>query len=1143
MSDANAAATSQTNLGQAADQAATVTEQASRRQLSAASAFNKLEASIDPVVRAQQALERGTRTAERALSQGVIGADSYARALSLLEARYASVSSAAQRSAQSVAAAWRDLGSQGSQTLANVEASRRLGSLGTPVAANQNLAKEVSQGARDQALTNIGIQGKDFIEQVLSGSSPLRAGLMQLPTAATIAGQAGLGAGDVVTGLGEKIKGLAEGAVSAASKIPAIGYAIGGVTAALGAGAAAWLSYRSEQAEVEKRLEGFGRASGVTITNINALAASQSGASEISRSDTREVASIYAGTGRVGNGALSEAVGATRDLSAFLGADKAESATVLATALGDVSRGAGDLAQKYGLLNAATVESVQRLDAQGSRLEAQRRLIDAIRESTAGLAAETTGWGKATQFLGGIWDATGAAIDKAVTGGTLDERLAAAKDRLTQARSEAGSSFMAEFGSGYSVQEEEKTVARLQKLADARDATAKRLQQNQRSEQVGSILKSLQPELTELQTMQDRVTLLRKAISDPMEFGLSGSRLAETEGALGRLGRMAQTLREDMEKYGSASVAALNRTADFESRVVGFTPYGRSAAEINERFAREVREKSLDPNGRTAEQVRAEYGSRLGDVSLDLPDRYNLAQRRDADLQSALTLDGLRRARDVELSNLQRTESLSLTPQGGAFSQMSSQVQSQILEAARTSGSQISAGIIAAIAKGESSGNLNVGFSRSLGEDGRASSAYGLGQITRGTAEDAIRRGFLPAGYDRTNPDTMAQGIAGVLQMKLQDVGGDLTKALEAYRGSSDPAVNRAYAATALRNAGQMGDASQAGLVRDQDALTRSQRDASQQLDNLNRNYGVNGAALETIQQRQQKYNELLDRGVSASDAASIAFGGLIDKTVSLAQQAKLVQFARDDDFARQQLGRDATDQQAYARARQLVGDTISPNAQSVINRTRDTLDLTEAKSMITSGASSFVTEFRRTGDAAAALSNAFGSAADKLLSKVIDAGVSGLFSSATSSSGSSFFGSLFKGFDVGGYTGPGGRLEPAGIVHRGEYVIDAATVSRLGVGTLDALRSTRRGYADGGLVGGPPPSIVAANPNNGPSINAPITVNMQGSSGDPAQDQAHVEATVKSMREEMRRVFHQEQSNSLRQNGALWQAGVRRAA
>lgn len=58
-------------------------------------------------------------------------------------------------------------------------------------------------------------------------------------------------------------------------------------------------------------------------------------------------------------------------------------------------------------------------------------------------------------------------------------------------------------------------------------------------------------------------------------------------------------------------------------------------------------------------------------------------------------------------------------------------------------------------------------------------------------------------------------------------------------------------------------------------------------------------------------------------------------------------------------------------------------------------------------------------------------------------------------------------GFDDGGYTGDGGKLEPAGIVHKGEFVINAENTKRLGLSMLNRLNGKPQGYSDGGLVGG----------------------------------------------------------------------------
>lgn len=57
-------------------------------------------------------------------------------------------------------------------------------------------------------------------------------------------------------------------------------------------------------------------------------------------------------------------------------------------------------------------------------------------------------------------------------------------------------------------------------------------------------------------------------------------------------------------------------------------------------------------------------------------------------------------------------------------------------------------------------------------------------------------------------------------------------------------------------------------------------------------------------------------------------------------------------------------------------------------------------------------------------------------------------------------------GWDQGGYTGAGGKYEPAGVVHRGEYVFNKEATDRIGADNLEALhQAATNGYADGGYV------------------------------------------------------------------------------
>ncbi|MGJ4932183.1 hypothetical protein ACQR1I_35400 [Bradyrhizobium sp. HKCCYLS2038] len=85
-------------------------------------------------------------------------------------------------------------------------------------------------------------------------------------------------------------------------------------------------------------------------------------------------------------------------------------------------------------------------------------------------------------------------------------------------------------------------------------------------------------------------------------------------------------------------------------------------------------------------------------------------------------------------------------------------------------------------------------------------------------------------------------------------------------------------------------------------------------------------------------------------------------------------------------------------------------------------------------------------------------------------------------------------GFAGGGYTGNGGKYEPAGVVHKGEYVFDAVSVRRIGVANLNSMR----GYADGGLVG---QMKSAANSNSGGRPSVTIVQNNDFRGSDPGTE------------------------------------------
>lgn len=107
----------------------------------------------------------------------------------------------------------------------------------------------------------------------------------------------------------------------------------------------------------------------------------------------------------------------------------------------------------------------------------------------------------------------------------------------------------------------------------------------------------------------------------------------------------------------------------------------------------------------------------------------------------------------------------------------------------------------------------------------------------------------------------------------------------------------------------------------------------------------------------------------------------------------------------------------------------------------------------------------------------------------------------------------LSNGKSEGGYTGPGGKYEPAGIVHRGEVVWSQADVKAVGgPKRANAMRPTA-GYANGGIVGGSSaPMANNATPNFEININMEGgTVSSQTQSGNAGQDAMQLVNMVKA--------------------------------
>ena len=154
-----------------------------------------------------------------------------------------------------------------------------------------------------------------------------------------------------------------------------------------------------------------------------------------------------------------------------------------------------------------------------------------------------------------------------------------------------------------------------------------------------------------------------------------------------------------------------------------------------------------------------------------------------------------------------------------------------------------------------------------------------------------------------------------------------------------------------------------------------------------------------------------------------------------------------------------------------------------------------------------------------------FANSLKKIGKALIDDVLSSIFKVQNAGSGGGILGGIFSLFGgggqfgiassggiglyaSGGYTGPGGKNQPAGIVHKGEVVFSQADVARMG--GVAAVEALRRGYADGGPVGVRAPTLPRITGNGGSRQADSMHVTVGVSVDDEGKLQAYVQEISK---------------------------------
>jgi len=583
---------------------------------------------------------------------------------SVFEAQASAAEDAARRvgnAQKSMSAGFQALQAQGSAQLAtiqaqsstkaaNLEASRRLGSLGqTPAVAPA--ANENGRLRQDQA-QNLLYQGGDIVAQLGSGSPLSMIALQQGPQIAQVfAGPGGASVRGAVTQATEAFGGFV-------SRIGVVGASFGLVATATVAGVAAMVSYQGSMRETERLVSGVGRASGVSADKINAYARAASDATGISTRAAREAGGELAATGRIGGEIVAKLLGSLEDYAKTSGQAVPDASQELAKAFADPTKGADLLNERLGFLDDRTAQSIRSMQAQGDRLGAQRVLFDAYAGSLTKAADLTTAWGRATDTAFGpiknLWDFIGQQADKAFNGGSLEERLENAQVRLRNIRERMagpGGSFV----SRPLATSTQKEVDDLTRQMEERTRRSTQAAAAQSSREIGDLVRSLDPAGAGLKEIQDRVEKLRKAISDPIRLGLDPVLLAQTQTVFERMSVLARNMREDIERFGDTSLAAVARQSELQNRLATdrANPVDRQLAERQFQYEKALRDGGFDPAA-TRESIAKPYNDRLSDPNLDARDLQSIAAAREVALRTITMREGLTKVLGLDVDTMNR---------------------------------------------------------------------------------------------------------------------------------------------------------------------------------------------------------------------------------------------------------------------------------------------------------------------------------------------------------------------------------------------------------------------------------------------------------------------------------------------------------
>lgn len=452
-----------------------------RREEELAAAADRIRASVDPAAAAQKRFNEEMLVAQRAVGAGVLSLDEYVAKLRL------------ERT-----------------VLKEVEQAQN--------------AMSGANRRTQQDLRMIAVQLPDIIGGLLTGQKPLQVLIQQ---GGQITQQAQMAEGGIA-GLARSIGSLLTPATIAA------GAAAVGVIAAV----AAWWEYGNAVQKAADLSRGSGVVIGTTADMLETNAEAAARAGNMTVAAARDVQNEYVQMGGIGANVLAGLTATTNGFARATGQDAAGAAKELGAAFQDPAKGAEELTIRYGVLTQAQIDHIQELQQQNDLYGAQQALLAGLAPKFDQAAVHASGLAGAWEYIAtaasNAWTAMGKAMDRALGGGTLTQKI---EDKFQQRYK-----WLQQTGGYGDTSVYDKEIADLQKqLAAQRAAEAQQTANAQARSKAVSAMR-----IAGAVTGDDALDKLKA------DLGTVNSVLADTSNRAGLTSDQLKQLRQSQEMYSNA---------------------------------------------------------------------------------------------------------------------------------------------------------------------------------------------------------------------------------------------------------------------------------------------------------------------------------------------------------------------------------------------------------------------------------------------------------------------------------------------------------------------------------------------------------------------------------------------------------------